>query len=152
LFFSGQFCVRRDVFDRVGGFAENVPHGENGELAMRLIPTCDQMGLEIASIPQPLVRRNLNSTIDYDFFRIRYEGASQIVWLQESWLRRDAEMLFRYLTVAGVSAMKIGRFAEGRAYLWKSLKQSPKRPIAWLRWGAAWMPPVSKMVWGLYRQ
>jgi hypothetical protein len=148
-FLAGQFCVRRDVFERVGGFSESVPYGENSELAMRLIPACVEMGLRTTSIPEPLVRRYISRSESRQLFEARFKGASEILRLHEQELAREPRTLSDYFAVAGVNAMKVGCWRDGRSLLWRSTRITPWRGKTWLRWCASWLPGVPRIVWGV---
>ncbi|MCI0616687.1 glycosyltransferase, partial [bacterium] len=50
LFLSGTFAVCRDVFEAVGGYAENLAYGENSELGLRIVSYCTKKNLPIANV------------------------------------------------------------------------------------------------------
>ena len=56
-FLPGTFAVRRDIFESIGGYDEDLHFAENTELGMRLRDECDRRGLAFKPVGQVLLEQ-----------------------------------------------------------------------------------------------
>src|SRR5262249_5736244 len=63
-FRSGCFCVRRSIFDAVGGYDPEMGFGEAFELGIRICAHIGDHDLEAAVVPEPLVNWTIHPPED----------------------------------------------------------------------------------------
>ena len=145
---GGVFAMRTEVFEAVGGYTPELRSGQHTELAMRLIPLARRRGWTIHSVMEPLVRVHVHPGP-----RIRgnpeaiYLGSSYNLRVHRDLYRRDPRRHAKCQAVAGVSALRIGRYREARHHLLQALLSDPLRLEHWSRLALSLVPSVAHRRW-----
>lgn len=147
LFTAGTFLLRRELFHRIGGYAEELAFAENSELALRLTAT----GPRLVPIPRPLVLYTLRPRGHRPAAggaRARLEGARYILHHHgERYLRSAPQSYANYCAIAGVNAARLGRLAEARAFFLDAVRATPLDPRQALRLLLTLVPPLARRLW-----
>jgi glycosyltransferase involved in cell wall biosynthesis len=145
---GGSFAVRRDVFERVGGFDELLRSGEHTELGLRLIPAILERGGTLAAVMEPLIRVHVHTGARASANPVtKYEGASRTLEKHKALFARDPEHFANYHAVAGVNAARLGRFDRARHHFLTSVRIHPWRLEHWARAAAALLPGLMRRRW-----
>ena len=121
-FQAGAFAIRRDVFDRIGGYCEAIRHSEHTEMAYRI------RGLE----PEPVaVRLGIPTVLIHERPRqhdprLNYETATHLVEHLAAEFADDPVAMSTYLDIAGVAAGRLGRRREACRLLVRSMLIRPR--------------------------
>lgn len=141
LFNDGTFLVRRQVFEAVGGYTENLPANQHTELGIRLVDLCDAQGRTGVSVNEPLVRFQA-----HEGPRIRNDRRA-VLEATEYMLDHYRERLQRYpgdysdyLAVAGTLATRLGEGRRARRHLVEAIRFDPRRPKNYLRLLRTFLP------------
>jgi glycosyltransferase involved in cell wall biosynthesis len=149
LFFPGSFATRRAVFEQAGGYDVEVTFGENFELGIRILETCDRLGLYTVATPNANVRRFTpppNERISTNP-RLQLRAAERVLAKHADRLRHDRGHWANLLAIAGVNAGRLGDWRQARRYLLRAALLHPLRPKPWLRAAAACCPPLGRRIW-----
>lgn len=106
--FAGNFIIKKDVFDRIGGFDEKLVTGEDTELGLRL----NTLGFRVYVSPEMAAIHLGNPKTLGEFFRKHtWHGLGMFGSLKWSWLDKPLLMTFAYLglTAAGAANLFLGR-------------------------------------------
>jgi glycosyltransferase involved in cell wall biosynthesis len=145
---GGVFAMRREIFLEVGGYTEGLSSGQHTELAMRLLPLARARGWKIHSLMAPLVRVHV-----HDGPRIRgnpealLRGSAYILREHRQLLRRDPRLHAKYHAVAGVSAVRVGRYGEARRHFLGAVRADPMRLEHWARLVLGALPALRSRRW-----
>ncbi|MEX0666254.1 MAG: glycosyltransferase family A protein [Acidimicrobiia bacterium] len=150
-FASGTFAVRRELFESVGGYAPGLQTTHGTELAFRLVPHCLNLGLEVRSVAEPGVKIEARPPTDRPLSTaaLLYEGVVYVLEHHRERISRSPRALANYLSIAGVSAARIGKRREARRLLAAAVRAEPRSPRRWARLAAAWVPSMGQRVWRL---
>jgi glycosyltransferase involved in cell wall biosynthesis len=147
-FFTGTFAIRRELFQRLGGYASGLPANQHSELRLRLLPLCDREGLCVACVQQPLVRRythggpNIRSNV-----RAIYESGVYILEHHGHVLRAVPRSFAAWATAIGTCAAKLGDYGAARLWFRKSLVAWPLGWRNYARWALAYLPGLRNACW-----
>ncbi len=148
LFLAGTFAVRRQLYERVGGYAEDLPISHQTELALRLVPELERADMVAASVDLPLVH-------------IERRAVAQRLWSPEDMLvgtryildrhgrqlAHSPHVLADYHAVAAVAAFQIGDRSSSRHHFRGAVRANPRlRHVA--RYALSHVPPLATRVWG----
>lgn len=145
---GGVFAMRREVFEAVGGYAENLRSGQHTELAMRLVPMARKRGWIIHNVMEPLVRVHVHPGP-----RIRgdpealYEGTAYILDAHRALYRSAPREYAKTQAIAGVSALRIGRNGAARRHFLRAITADPTRAEHWARLMLSLLPPLAHRRW-----
>jgi glycosyltransferase involved in cell wall biosynthesis len=151
-FWTSAMLVRRQCFDTVGLFKDDVPLDDDTQMWMRL---AQHFG--VAFIDAPLAQRRLRassltgSSREMDGFRYSLETLDTLhEWLKLTPGERQAAraLAARIESAAGYHEFAAGRLATARGHFWRSLRRRPSLRAA-LYGGAALLPGA--LVAGLRR-
>jgi glycosyltransferase involved in cell wall biosynthesis len=149
LFFAGTFATRRSVFELAGGYDIDVTFGENFELGVRIIETCELIGLQTVTTssanlrwfaPPPEQRPSTDP-------RLQLRAAEHILVKHAERLRDDPEHMANVLAIAGVNAARLDDWRRARRHLTRAALLHPLRAKPWLRAAAAWCPAIGSRIW-----
>lgn len=146
LFLAGTFAVRREVFDAVSGYVAGLPYSENTELALRLVPFCRRQGWTIRTVAQPLVRIHARKE-NRGHEEARLIGATYILRHHREQLARSAAQLADYFAVAGVSAARMGMYAESRRHFVRAILSHPRNLKNYGRLLVSMSPGLGSRIW-----
>jgi glycosyltransferase involved in cell wall biosynthesis len=149
LFLAGTFTVRRDLFDAVHGYTPGLSSTHGTELGLRLVPYCVSHGWSVRAVTEaglrveqrPAARRPLWAP------ELVYGGAKYVVERHRDRLARAPHMLANYLSIAGVSAARLGYRRDAIRFLAGAVRAEPLVPRRWGRLGLALIPPLGSLVW-----
>lgn len=137
---AGSFAVKREIFNRVGGYDCKLKYGENTELFFRLA----YIDLEQAEVPFPIFKYNQDSS----------GGNRNLILMSESFLyilekHPDLESRIKrlYHQVLGVNYIRFRRFTEARSHLWKAFLFQPLKLDTLARLGIAMIPSLAKRLY-----
>ncbi len=149
LFYTGTFAVRKDIFQSVGGYANDLPANQHDELRMRLLPVCERNGWKVAAVAEPLVRRYspaASETEDSNVGAI-YESGIYVLKRHASQLRRNPRAFAEWANAAGGSAAQMGRYGEARKWFFQAMRAYPRDVRNIARFLAACIPWLRSLVW-----
>lgn len=127
LLLAGCFAVRREIYDAIGGYEESILTSHQTELALRLLPYCDEHGYSVESTPEtlvviekrPIADRPLNQPAEL------LDSVEFILDRHHDRLERCRPTQGSYRSVAGVSAAQIGQLPRARRHLWRAVRAHP---------------------------
>jgi GT2 family glycosyltransferase len=150
LFLTGTAAMRRDVFLAVGGYEESLSHGENTELAHRLVDHCLTHGLSIGAVPAPLLTfHHSRSAPTMSGFEARLHSALTILARHGHKYRRSPRSYARYCSMAGVNLARLGRLGEARPWFVAAVRAWPRDVQHWGRVLYSLVPPVARRHWAV---
>lgn len=151
LFLAGTFAARRELVERVGGYAEGLPFAENTELGIRLVAQCLEGGGDVRSIPRPLTRYFPRHHEVPDRARERQEqrlvGITQLLELHGERFRRHPDLYESHLTLAGVTAVRAGRPREARRFFARAIHFNPGNVKGYGRLLLSLVPGLRSRIW-----
>jgi glycosyltransferase involved in cell wall biosynthesis len=153
IFNPGTFCVDRDVFLDVGGYAVGMKFGENYELALRLVA---RLALDATPVPTAIVGRQLvrfeipdrpGGSNAYSN-QTRFDSAVYLAEIHGPRLARvDPAFVAQSWAIAGVAAARLGRGADSRRCFWHAVRLEPRQPRHLARAAVATVPAVRRRLW-----
>ena len=145
---AGTYALRKDVFDAVGGFAEQLRAAQHTELSYRLIPLAVARGWRIANLDAPLVRyyANLGGIRGDDAAVL--EGAEYVLRTHEALLRAHPQHRARQHATAGYRAARLRQLHRARAHFRSAVTADPRAVKHWARYGLSLVPALATRTWG----
>lgn len=139
---AGCFAVRREIYDAIGGYEQSIPTTHQTELALRLLPYCDEKGYRVASVAEPLVDieardiadRPLNQPADL------LTSVEFVLDRHAARMRLDPATHARYRAAAGVAASQTGDGRRARRHLARAVRVNPRELRHLGRLAAACVP------------
>jgi hypothetical protein len=124
---AGSFAIRRELFERVGGYEARLAYAENTELAWRLRAPLEKPGsLEVISEPLAVVYERASrghAQSRYDAAKLILERRSYELESEDRTARRNWHA--SYLCIAAVNAAEIGRRREACMLVSKAIAEQP---------------------------
>lgn len=147
-FLSGTLLMKKELFEQVGGYDVELTSGHHTDLLIRLIPIIELKELEIPNIPHPLVIIHIHkgSRIRHNSNSL-YLGGLKMMEKHRHLFQQHPDDHFDYLSVGGVSAIRIKKFKEGRELLFRALKIKPFRIKSYGRLIISLIPGLRENVW-----
>ena len=151
LFLTGTFAMRRELFEAVGGYVEELSFAENTELVQRLVPYCLESGLDLVSVDKPLVifynQRAFGGGND---FKARLDAAEYM--LQHHGERWDniPSVYANYCVIAGVNAARLGQYGHARHFFISAIPRQPLNVKHYGRLFLAMVPALGRRLWLRY--
>ena len=132
---AGAYALRKEVFERVGGFDAKCSTGQHTDFALRLaelsehqpIKTQAVMSAYLQFVQHPGERLSQNA-------RKRLDGTLYLLTKHQARLKRNRWGLADYWSVAAVSAHKLGQRHLASSYFLEAARLTPYRPKLWLRY------------------
>lgn len=149
LFLAGTFAVRRELYERVGGYAEDLPISHQTELSLRLVPELRRTGMTVASVDRPLVhieRRAANQRLWRPVDML--VGARYLLDHHGDQLAKSPSVLANYHAVGGVAAFQVGDLSGSRHHFRSALRADPRRLRHMARYALSHVPALAGRVWG----
>lgn len=148
LFLAGSFAVKRWLFADIGGYAEELAHSENTELALRLVPRCLEQGLRVVSANKVTVNYYVGDNSSSRSVEDQLAGSEYILRHHGQHYRSVSPQAYaNRCSVVGVSAAKLGRYGQSREYLMKAVCTDPVNWRYYARLFLAAIPPLGRIVW-----
>jgi hypothetical protein len=121
---AGGFCIRRDVFDLIGGYCPNLRYSENTDLIIRAIDHCVAHGLSILSVDtclalirlRPLSHRVLNDP------RVLKESVEFLLVQHKDGLLRDPHAAANFHRIVGVNSARLRLPGEARHHIGRAIE------------------------------
>jgi glycosyltransferase involved in cell wall biosynthesis len=124
-FLAGSFVIRRDLFNAVGGYDEELRYSENSELSWRLEKALAPMGLERRIIDDAVVsRRGVGESRNYDEARMR--AAIRILDTHADRMSHQRDERARHEAIAAVNAARIDEWSIARRYALRAVRSQPR--------------------------
>jgi glycosyltransferase involved in cell wall biosynthesis len=126
-FLPGTYAIRREVFEAVGGFQEDLRAGQHAEMAIRLAAQARERDWTIACVDEPLVLHHLHdgSRIRRDPAAVR-QGAEMFLDLHGARLRDlNPKRYAEYCALIAVNAARQGDYKTGRRALREAIRARP---------------------------
>jgi glycosyltransferase involved in cell wall biosynthesis len=145
---GGVFAMRREVFAAVGGYVDGLRTAEHTDLGIRLVPLARQNRWRIHNVMEPLVRVHVHAGP-----RLRtdpgelYAGAVQGLRMHRELLRGDPRLHAKLHAIAGVNAVRIGRYPESRHHFLEAVRIDPRRLEHWARLALSVAPALAHLRW-----
>lgn len=118
--------VRRDVFERVGGFDEALAGAQDRDLWIRLAAVC-----RFDAVPDPLVRRYLHGEQITCSLPAKIRAKQQLLAKHAAALRAHPRHRAHHLWRLGILQCVAGEVAAGRRALLAAICAAPVRRAAW---------------------
>ncbi len=144
---GGVFMVKRSLFEAVGGYDPQLRSGQHTELSFRLVPLARAQGFSIVNLGEYLIRQNFHGGERITTNpRYKLMGSVRTLRKHRQLFSKDPELASNYLSVAAISAIKLGKVGTGRKLLGRALGLR----WSWLllvRYLLTWTGPVRKWIW-----
>lgn len=149
-FWPGTWLMRRNVYTHCGGYLDGLPFIHQFELLIRAVPSCRALGLDVVSIPDPLLRYTVreDSERPMQWPRLALDGGRWVLARHRAAFERDQPALANHAGVIGVAAARSGRLNVARRYFRVSVRAEPWNPKRWLRLVLAASVPTARRAWG----
>lgn len=151
-YWPGTWIMRRDVFDRAGGYLDGLSFIHQFELLIRAIDACETMGLATAHVDKPLLNYTVRENDDrpMQWPQHALDSGRWILCRHVAAFERDPLARANHEGVVGVAAARMGRLDLARRHLWRSLRAEPTSPARWARLAASATSITAKRAWGRY--
>jgi glycosyltransferase involved in cell wall biosynthesis len=142
-FIPGSFCLKKELFESVGGYDTILSYSENMELSFRLkqknpkeafITACN---LEYHVSEDGLSKNWLN----------RKNAMLHILKKHRNLLEQDLQTKYRFLSIAGVAAVHTRDWPTARKSFREACLIRPFSLICHLRYGASFFPFMANKIW-----
>jgi glycosyltransferase involved in cell wall biosynthesis len=147
----GTFAIRRELFELIGGYKEEIAFSENTELAMRLVPHCESNGWKIESLAKPGIRyyrhpaRHAKTERD---FKDLLQAAEVILTHHGEELRKKFPRGYaNYCGIAGVNAARLKQFHQARQFFISAITQYPYGFSNYARLLVCLLPFIATKLW-----
>ncbi|MEO6122944.1 MAG: glycosyltransferase family A protein [Ilumatobacteraceae bacterium] len=131
----GMFAVRRSVFEKLGGYDEDIWFGENFELGMRISAEVHRQPARVVAVDESLIAIHQPATgVSQSSHSDRlFKGAEKVLTKHAVRLAYAPRLLASYHAIAGVNALRLGLAVEARRHLRLAVSGAPLQPKYWLR-------------------
>jgi glycosyltransferase involved in cell wall biosynthesis len=139
----GSFCIRKSLFDRIGGYDEALAYGENTELGFRL----KMVDPKFSFIPAPNLLYKIQAESHGKNSRNKMKGLLHTIEKHPRLFNARMDMKKRFLSIAGVAAIQCEEYSIARVTLLRAWKLMPVDMFSLFRYLFALSPWVSKKIW-----
>lgn len=144
IFLPGLFVVRREVFEAVGGYDEQLRFSENTDLGFRLTDETAARGLTSVAMRQVLIDVHLPTggrSQSFDHCRV-WSAAERMLEKHADRLKASPRHLGSWHAIAGVNALACGERGRARHHLRHAVRLAPRAPRYWARLAQAYALPT----------
>ncbi|WP_298524089.1 glycosyltransferase family A protein [uncultured Christiangramia sp.] len=123
---GGVFSLKKEIFNQIGGFDDNLKSGQHTELSFRLIPYLKERNIEIINIQESLINIHIHKGE-----RIRgnpemkYEGTTYCLNKHASFFNERKSLKADYEGTVGRNAYLTGRKEDSILYFKKAFLTQP---------------------------
>ena len=145
---GGVFILKKALFEKVGGYDENVQSGQHSELAIRLFRAFEGINIKICNIQKPLIKVHIHKGE-----KIRgndeaiLNGTLYVLEKHKEVFKQSPILFSNYLAVAGVSAMRINHIRKGKSLFYRAWLKNPSNFKLLSRLIISYLPGVRKKIW-----
>jgi glycosyltransferase involved in cell wall biosynthesis len=140
----GSFCLKRILFDKIGGYDEKLAYGENTELSFRIKIT----NPTVAFIDKPNLFYNLHDDSHGKNSRNKMNGMIYIILKHPEIFNVNKNLKRIYLSIAGVSASNCGEYYYAKKLIFESLLLNPLYLKSYIRLCLVFIPKLRDLIWG----
>jgi len=139
----GSFCIRRSFFDLVGGYDRLVSYGENTELGFRI----KQNNPSISFISAPNLLYTIQENSHGKNARNKMNSVVYTIQKHSTLFIQNSSLKKRFLSIAGVAAVRCNEFRKARSLFWEALLIRPIEIESIFRYVVSFSPLLSKQMW-----
>lgn len=145
---GGTYVLRRDIFNKIGGFAAEQSAGQHSEMAYRLLPLLVEQGAKITHIDEALIIRHSgrSDSMRRDHRRV-FDGGRRILEVHADRLMLNPQAFAQHASSTAVRGARIGDFTTARHLMWRAARAQPKSLKYWARLFVLCIPPLARRVW-----
>jgi glycosyltransferase involved in cell wall biosynthesis len=121
LFLAGSYCVRKDLFEKIGGFDEMMWYGENAELSYRLL----RSDIKIASVHHALLLYNQSFSEGSKNLKNKILGNLHSLRKHLDYLRQFPELLSKQYYIIARDCVLQNQKERARLFFYLSWKSNP---------------------------
>ncbi len=123
---GGVFMVKKDIFEKVGGYDNDLTCGQHTELSFRLIPYIKEIGAGIVAIPESLIKIHihLGDRIRGNP-RMKFDGTIRMLKKHAELFRSNNTLKADYEGTVGRNAYLLGKKKESLNYFFISFCTQP---------------------------
>lgn len=147
-FLSGTLLMSKEIFQLTGGYDSDLESAQHTDLMLRILAVKNK-NLQVRTVPEYLlkihdhqgvkIRKNHNAVLN---------GTVKILEKHPEIFQLNRNDHFDYLSVAGVSAVKMGRINEAKKYFQKASKVKLFDLKNLLRLMLVYIPFLPRLLWG----
>lgn len=142
-FIPGSFCLKRELFESVGGYDPILSYSENTELSFRL----KQKGLKEKFISACNLLYEVSEDGLSRNWLNRKKAMLHIIKKHSNMFVQNKQLKKRYLTIAGVSAIHCSSTLEARRIFKETFFEFPCSFGLLIRYVVTFFPYFSKKIW-----
>jgi glycosyltransferase involved in cell wall biosynthesis len=139
----GSFCIRKSLFDLIGGYDESLAYGENTELSFRM----KMVDPSFAFINTPNLLYTIQTQSHGKNARNKMKGLLHTINKHPLLFNTKKGMKKRFLSIAGVAAIQCEEYSIARVALLRAWKLMPVDMLSLFRYLLSLFPWVSKKIW-----
>jgi glycosyltransferase involved in cell wall biosynthesis len=142
-FIPGSFCLKKELFESVGGYDTILSYSENTELSFRLKQKNPQEAFLTAC---NLVYHVSEDGLSKNWLN-RKNAMLHILEKHRNLLEQDLQTKYRFLSIAGVAAVHTRDWPAARKSFREACLIRPFSLICHLRYGASFFPFIANKIW-----
>lgn len=149
-YLAGCFVVRREVYERAGGYLPGLPCSHQTELFLRMVRVVAEMSLRVEhrDVMVTDVERRRATGRSLSNPRLLFDGARWLVARHRDLLESDPEFLADNYGVIAVNGARLGRWGEARRAAVAAARLNPRSARSWARVAGTAVPAAGRRVWG----
>ncbi|PZV76712.1 GT2 family glycosyltransferase [Algoriphagus aquaeductus] len=139
----GAWMIKREIFDKVGGYDDRLKYAENTELFFRF----DRLSLKREFVEKENLIYHQSPDGGSKNLQNMLDSIRLILEKHNEYLSDHVKHL--YHQNVGVIELRFARFEQARMHLWKSWRFKPFKTSTWLRISLAYLPFLAKKIYKL---
>jgi glycosyltransferase involved in cell wall biosynthesis len=139
----GSFCLKSTLFNKIGGYDDNLAYGENTELGFRI--KMENPSVEYVDSPNLLYTLHQNSHGKNE--RNKMNGLIYTINKHPQLFNDNKDMKRRFLTIAGVSAVHCNEFKISLELFYKAWMIKFLSLNSFIRFLFSSFPMLGKLIW-----
>lgn len=146
---GGVFILKKELFQEIGGYDENVQSGQHSELALRLIPLLSARDIDIVNIFKPLIKVHVHKGEKIRKNNLAlYKGTLYTLEKHQKLFENHPAIYRNYLGIAALGAFRLNKIKKSQTLFYKAWKVNPLSVKAFGRVLLSRFPSIGMMVWG----
>lgn len=145
---GGVFILKKELFQEIGGYDENVKSGQHSELALRLIPLLSAKQIQIVNLYKPLIKVHVHKEekIRKDDLAL-YEGTLYTLEKHRILFENHPKIYKNYLGIAALGAFRMEKYEESQNLFYKAWRLEPLSIKPFMRVLISMVPIIGKKLW-----